>query len=58
LETSTRSLAIWCSTSIWLRMHRAVISHGDVSVGRDEDLVEAAGSERRLDNVGDWGLVG
>lgn len=31
----------------------SIVSHGDVSVGRDEDLVEASWAERRLDNVGD-----
>lgn len=32
---------------------RAIVRDVDVSVGRDEDLVEASRAERRLDDVGD-----
>jgi hypothetical protein len=31
----------------------AVVGHGDVSIGRNEDLVETTGSERGFDDVGD-----
>jgi len=32
---------------------RAVIGNSDIAIGGDEDLVEAAGTEGRLDNVRD-----
>jgi hypothetical protein len=33
---------------------RSVVGHGDIAVGRDEDLVQSSWSEGGFDDVGDW----